>query len=57
MIVIMNVGSGKGELEAVQKHLSDQGLRINLSEGVERTVIGVIGEIDPSGSLTRRYFR
>lgn len=43
----MNVGSGKVELEAVQKHLSDQGLRINLSEGVERTVIGVIGEIDP----------
>ncbi len=47
LIVIMNVNSGQAELDAVKQHLADRGLRANLSEGVERTVVGVIGEIDP----------
>ena len=47
MIVVMNAGSTAGDLEAVQQHLSDRGLRAHLSKGVERTVIGVIGQIYP----------
>ena len=47
LIVIMSVDSGQAELDAVQQHLADRGLRANLSRGVERTVVGVIGGIDP----------
>ena len=47
MIVVMAQGSTQDQLEAVQTHLSVRGLRAHLSEGVERTVVGVIGQIYP----------
>lgn len=47
MIVVMAQGSSKDQIEAVQTHLNVRGLRAHLSEGVERTVIGVIGQIYP----------
>ena len=43
----MAQGSTQDQLEAVQTHLSVRGLRAHLSEGVERTVVGVIGQIYP----------
>ncbi len=43
----MAQGSSKDQIEAVQTHLNVRGLRAHLSEGVERTVIGVIGQIYP----------
>ena len=47
MIVVMAKGSTQDHLEAVKTHLSVRGLRAHLSQGVVRTVIGVIGQIYP----------
>ena len=47
MIVVMDASCSQEDIEAVQRHLLDQGLRAHTSEGVERTVIGVIGQIYP----------
>ena len=47
MIVVMDVNSSREDVEAVQRHLTDRGLRAHTSEGIERTIIGVIGQIYP----------
>ena len=47
MIVVMAQGRTQDQLTAVQTHLSGRGLKAHLSEGVERTIIGVIGQIYP----------
>ncbi len=47
MIVVMSAHCTHEEVEAVQKHLSDRGLQGHLNPGVERSVIGVLGEIYP----------
>lgn len=43
MIVVMKRGTPKAEVADVMKRLVDLGLQGHLSEGVERTVIGVVG--------------
>lgn len=43
----MAQGSSTSQLENVKTHLAKRGLKIHLSEGIERTVIGVIGQIYP----------
>ena len=47
MIVVMSQGASSNELENVKDHLSKRGLKVHLSEGIERTVVGVIGQIYP----------
>ena len=47
MIVVMAPGSTPEQVDAVRSQLSERGLRAHLSEGVERVVIGVIGQIYP----------
>ncbi len=47
MIVVMAQGSTPDQVDAVRTHLSERGLRAHVSEGVERSVIGVIGQIYP----------
>ncbi len=47
MIVVMKLGSTKTDIEAVQQHLRARGLSSQLNEGVERTVIGVLGHTYP----------
>ena len=47
MIVVMETGSTVADVDAVQRHLIDRGLRVHLSQGVERTIMGVIGGIEP----------
>ncbi len=47
MIVVMDVNSTNEDVEAIQKHLQNLGLQGHLSEGMERTVIGVVGQIFP----------
>jgi len=48
MIVVMKTGSTQEELEGVQKHItSKQGLRPQVFQGVERTVVGVLGTTYP----------
>ena len=47
MIVIMRPGCTQAELDGVQRHLTERGLRGQLNQGVERTVFGVLGEVYP----------
>ncbi|MBR61462.1 MAG: 3-deoxy-7-phosphoheptulonate synthase [Dehalococcoidia bacterium] len=47
MIVVMSQGASSDELENVKEHLSKRGLKVHMSEGIERTVVGVIGQIYP----------
>ena len=35
------------DIDLIEQHLTDKGLQSHMSKGVERTVIGVIGQIDP----------
>ena len=45
MIVVMRRDSTKEDLERVQAQIETHGLTVHLSEGVERTVLGVLGQI------------
>ena len=47
MIIVMQANSTDQEVASVQKHLEDRGLQGHLSQGVERTVIGVVGQTFP----------
>jgi 3-deoxy-7-phosphoheptulonate synthase len=47
VIVVMQVGSSQEEIENVQSHLEKRGLNGHLSQGSERTVIGVVGQTYP----------
>ncbi len=47
MIVIMTKGGSGEDVERVQRHLADRGLEGHINPGVERVVIGVLGEIYP----------
>ncbi|HEY8391197.1 MAG TPA: 3-deoxy-7-phosphoheptulonate synthase [Capillibacterium sp.] len=47
MIIIMSRKASAEETERVQQHLRAAGLGVHLSRGVERTVIGAIGERSP----------
>jgi 3-deoxy-7-phosphoheptulonate synthase len=47
MIVVMKVGSSQGEIGRVKKRIEDAGLKAHISEGVEHTVIGVLGQVFP----------
>ena len=44
MIVVMRKDSSREQLEDVKRRIEGHGLRPQLSEGVERTVIGVLGQ-------------
>lgn len=44
MIVVMNNGATKKEVTTVLERLEGLGFQIHLSEGVERTIIGAIGD-------------
>ncbi|OIP26244.1 MAG: 3-deoxy-7-phosphoheptulonate synthase [Dehalococcoidia bacterium CG2_30_46_9] len=43
MIVVMKIGSSQGEIGGVVKRIEEAGLKAHLSQGVERTVIGILG--------------
>jgi len=47
MIVVMKVGSGDKEIAGVVKRIESAGLKAHVSQGVERTIIGVVGQIFP----------
>jgi 3-deoxy-7-phosphoheptulonate synthase len=47
MIVVMKVGSSQDEISGVKKRIEDSGLKAHISEGVEHTVIGVLGKVFP----------
>jgi 3-deoxy-7-phosphoheptulonate synthase len=43
----MKVGSGDKEIAGVVKRIESAGLKAHVSQGVERTIIGVVGQIFP----------
>jgi 3-deoxy-7-phosphoheptulonate synthase len=45
MIIVMKAGSGQDELGRVTKRIEDFGLKAHISEGVDHTVIGVLGKV------------
>jgi 3-deoxy-7-phosphoheptulonate synthase len=47
MIVVMKVGSSQDEISGVKKRIEVSGLKAHISEGVEHTVIGVLGQVFP----------
>ena len=47
MIVVMSTSSSPEDVDRLQRHLVDRGLRGQLNEGVDRTVIGVLGDTYP----------
>jgi 3-deoxy-7-phosphoheptulonate synthase len=47
MIVVMKVGSSDKEIDGVVKRIQSAGLKTHVSQGVERTIIGVVGQIFP----------
>jgi 3-deoxy-7-phosphoheptulonate synthase len=47
MIVVMSSGASPSQLERVKAKLAEWGFGIHLSQGVERTILGVIGEKRP----------
>lgn len=47
MIVVMKVGSGDKEISGVVQRIESAGLKTHVSQGVERTIIGVVGQIFP----------
>ncbi len=47
MIVIMAAGSTRNDVDGVLRHLEERELRGQLNEGIERTVIGVLGPVYP----------
>ena len=47
VIVVMQIGSPEKDIQGVQNHLERRGLKGHLSQGEERTVIGVVGQTYP----------
>ena len=47
MVIVMRQGATKREVGAVLAHIEDLGYRAHISQGVERTIIGVIGDERP----------
>ncbi len=47
MIVVMKIGSGQGEINEVVKRIEESGLRAHISQGVEHTIVGVLGQTFP----------
>ncbi len=45
MMIVMRADATKEQIQAVMSRVSDSGLQAHLSQGEERTVIGVVGEI------------
>src|SRR5947199_653570 len=52
MIVVMQQHCSDEAIEHVMTYLENHGLSGHLSQGVERTVIGVLGAVGPSGTRT-----
>ena len=47
MIIIMRMGASQGEVQSVVERVEVAGYRTHLSQGEERTIIGVIGDERP----------
>ena len=48
MMIVMKANATKEDIQAVISRVKDSGLQAHRSPGVERTVIGVVGDIRKS---------
>ncbi|HEY8875722.1 MAG TPA: hypothetical protein VIM32_03635 [Desulfosporosinus sp.] len=44
MIIVLKMGATQEQIEEVSTRLTDAGFKIHLSEGVEKTIMGAIGD-------------
>lgn len=44
MIIVLKHGSGENEIKEITERLSERGFKVHISEGVEKTLIGAIGD-------------
>lgn len=44
MIIVMEAHAGLEQIQQVSSKLEEKGFRVHLSQGVERTIIGAIGQ-------------
>jgi 3-deoxy-7-phosphoheptulonate synthase len=56
MIVVMQLNATKAEIKAVVERVEQIGLAAHLSEGEERTIIGVVGSLPPTLDETLEVF-
>jgi len=47
MVIVMKAGASAAEIAGVIKHIESIGMRAHLSEGEERTIIGMVGDERP----------
>jgi len=47
MIVVMKVGASQDEISRVRKRIEGAGLKAHISQGIEHTVIGALGQVFP----------
>ena len=47
MVIIMKSGASAAEIAGVVKHIETVGMRAHLSQGEERTIIGMVGDERP----------
>lgn len=44
MIIVLKHGSGEAEVREVTERLTEEGFKVHLSQGVEKTIIGAVGD-------------
>lgn len=44
MIIVLKHGSGEAEIEEITTRLKEEGFKVHLSQGVEKTIIGAVGD-------------
>ncbi len=44
MIIVLKPGSGEEEIKTVTERLIEEGFKVHLSQGVEKTIIGAVGD-------------
>jgi len=52
MIIVMKAGASPGEVERVTDRIHELGYQVHLSQGTERTIIGIIGDERPLDPAT-----
>ncbi len=56
MVIIMKSGASAAEIAGVVKHIENIGMRAHLSQGEERTIIGMVGDERPMDTASLEIF-
>ena len=44
MIIVLKSGTGEAEIQEINERLTQEGFKVHLSQGVEKTIIGAVGD-------------